>query len=509
LVEHTILEGNFYNGGTRMPVLNEIKDIIGAVDWGGNIETEFKGLQYDSRRVVEGDLFVAIRGFHTDGHDFIPQAVEKGAVAVVIEHELSFPLNIPWVKVADSRLALSRLSALINDYPSRKLRVIGVTGTNGKTTTTYLIESILHQAGRKVGLIGTIENRIAGKPVKTQLTTPDSPELQGLLTQMVAEGVEYAIMEASSHALKLKRVADCEFDVAVFTNLTQDHLDFHPTFNDYLKSKAELFWSLHLGEKKAPKYTVINLDDPCAGYIIERTKVPVITYGIVNTADVSAKEVNIGPDGTAFKVVVAGIEMQFSIKLIGRFAVYNTLAAFAVALKEGIDLDIIKKALEEARGVPGRFEIIDEGQDFTVIVDYAHTPDGLKNILETVKEIARGKIITVFGCGGDRDKKKRPLMGEAAAVHSDYCIITSDNPRSEEPMTIIEDIIPGVKNFTKAYSVVENRREAINEAIRMARKGDTVVIAGKGHETYQIVGNEVFHFDDREEARKALRSLRR
>ncbi|KUK11707.1 MAG: UDP-N-acetylmuramoyl-L-alanyl-D-glutamate--2,6-diaminopimelate ligase [Clostridia bacterium 41_269] len=489
--------------------LKSIKEIIGAVEWQGNLNTVFKEVKYDSRKVKEGDLFVAIKGYKNDGHDYIKEAVSNGAAALVIERTPSLGVGVPWLRVRDSRFALSLISAHINGYPSQKLRIIGVTGTNGKTTTTNLIETVLLHAGKKASLMGTVENRILGKPIEAKLTTPDSPELQALLAEMAAAGSEYAVMEVSSHALKLKRVAHCEFDVAVFTNITQDHLDFHPTFEDYFNTKAELFYKLHQGVKQGKKYGVVNLDDPHGKIIAEKARVPIITYGFSENAHAVAKDVNIGPKGTNFKISYEGMELELSIKLIGRFNVYNVLAAFCVAVNEGIDVELIKEALEKAKGVPGRFEAVDEGQDFSVIVDYAHTPDGLKNILETAREITQGRVITVFGCGGDRDRTKRPLMGKAAALYSDYCIITSDNPRSESPQAIIEDILPGVKKITSGYKVIENRSEAINEAVRMAQKGDLVIIAGKGHETYQIIGSKVYHFDDREEARKALRRMKK
>ncbi|NLO88974.1 MAG: UDP-N-acetylmuramoyl-L-alanyl-D-glutamate--2,6-diaminopimelate ligase [Clostridia bacterium] len=486
-----------------------IKEIIGTIEWQGNLDTVFKEVKCDSRKVEKGDLFVAIKGYKSDGHDYINEAVKKGAAALVVERKPLSEVGVPWLRVKDGRLALSRISAHINDYPSQKLRVIGVTGTNGKTTTTNLIENILHHAGKRVSLMGTVENRILGKPVETKLTTPDSPELQGLLAEMAEAGSEYAVMEVSSHALKLKRVADCEFDVAVFTNITQDHLDFHPTFDDYFNTKAELFYGLHSGKKQGKKFGVVNLDDPHGKIIAEKAKVPIITYGFSEKADARVEEVDIGPRGTHLKIAYGGTKLELLVRLMGRFNVYNILAAFCTAANEDVDIELIKEALEKAKGVPGRFESVEEGQDFSVIVDYAHTPDGLINILQTAREITPGRIITVFGCGGDRDRTKRPLMGEAAALYSDFCIITSDNPRSESPGAIIEDILPGVREITDRYKVIENRREAINEAVRMAQKGDMVVIAGKGHETYQIIGDKVLHFDDREEARKALRRLKK
>ena len=491
-----------------MAVFEEIREIIGGVQWGGDLNVQFKGIHYDSRKISKGDVFVAIPGFKTDGHRYIQQAVAAGASGIVLEREEFVPGDAPWILVKDARLALSRLAALVYDNPSSKLRLIGITGTNGKTTTTLLVEKILNSAGRKTGLIGTIENRIAGKPVETHLTTPDALELNQLLAQMADEGVETVVMEVSSHALALKRVANLEFDGGIFTNLTQDHLDFHLDVDDYLRSKAVLFTQLGAGRKTGPKYAVINVDSPYSGDIISLSAAPIVTYGLENPADLRATDIRVSSRGTAFRLSGRGMECNLSLKLAGRFNVYNALAACAVGLMENVPPEVIKAALEETTGVPGRFEPVNEGQDFGVIVDYAHTPDGLHNILKTAREITEGRVITVFGCGGDRDRTKRPLMGEAAALHSDFCIITSDNPRSEEPLAIIKDILPGVQKYSSEYRIIENRREAINEAIRMAGKGDTVIIAGKGHEDYQLVGSDVLHFDDREEARAALRSLK-
>lgn len=491
-----------------MAALEQIKDLVGGKVWGGDLSTPFRGVHYDSRKISRGDIFIAISGYKTDGHKYIQQAVEAGAVGVILEQEQYRPDEIPWIQVEDSRLALSRLASHLYHHPSSKLRLIGVTGTNGKTTTTFLIEKILEQAGKKTGLIGTIENRIAGQRVETHFTTPDALELNQLFAHMVEEGVETAVMEVSSHALALKRVADCEFDGGVFTNLTQDHLDFHPSVDHYLRSKEVLFRQLGTGSKPGPKYAVINVDSPYARDIISVAGAPVVTYGLDNPADLQASNIQVDSRGTTFSLKGPGMECTMKLRLVGRFNVYNALAACAVGLMEKVDPQVIKRALEETAGVPGRFETVNEGQEFGVIVDYAHTPDGLHNILRTAREITEGRVITVFGCGGDRDRTKRPLMGEAAAVHSDFCIITSDNPRSEVPGAIIDDILPGVQKITSNYRIIENRREAISEALRMAREGDTVIIAGKGHEDYQLVGDDVLHFDDREEARAALRSLK-
>ena len=483
----------------------ELIEIVGDENWSGDPHQNVQGIQYDSRKVVPGDVFVAVPGFHTDGHHYLVQAVEKGAAAVVVEDSSLVPTGVSWVMVEDSRLALSRLASYWFEHPSRKMRVIGVTGTNGKTTTTFLIERVLAAAGNRVGLMGTVENRINGTPQKTSFTTPDSVELQGLLAKMAAEEIRYVVMEVSSHALKLKRVADCEFDVGVFTNLTQDHMDFHESVEDYFESKAVLFKSLANGSKSAPKYAVVNVDDPYGAFLETHSKVPTFTYGINNfKADVRAHNVRTNIHGTFFEIQAHEIDMDIDLQLIGRFNVYNALAAFCVGLKERFPPEKIKSALESCTGIPGRFESISEGQDYAVVVDYAHTPDGLANVLQTAREISTGRVLTVFGCGGDRDRTKRPIMGEVVAKYSDFCVVTSDNPRSEPPAAIIEDILPGVQKFTENFEVIENRREAIRRAVKLAVPGDIVIIAGKGHETYQIVGGRTLHFDDREEAREAL-----
>ncbi|MGI6142264.1 MAG: UDP-N-acetylmuramoyl-L-alanyl-D-glutamate--2,6-diaminopimelate ligase [bacterium] len=475
----------------------------------GSIDTTFTGITYDSRRAKPGDLFVCIEGFRQDGHDFIPEAIEKGCTGVVVQKEEPVPEGVTMVRVSDTRLALAHLSAAFYNYPSRKLRLIGVTGTNGKTTTTHLIEAILRQAGYKTGLIGTIHNRIGEETLPVERTTPESLDLQELFARMVEAGVDYCVMEVSSHALSLERVACCEFDLGVFTNLTQDHLDFHNTISDYLAAKEKLFTLLGLPTpKKGTRAAVINVDDPGGREIAGRCPVPWLGYGLGEEADLRAVSVQIGSRGVKFTACGRGREIPLTLKLTGMFSVYNALAAIGVGLTEGIDPQVIARALAAVPGVPGRFESIDEGQDFSVIVDYAHTPDGLENILKAAAEFVRGRRIIVFGCGGDRDRTKRPIMGKIAAENADYVIITSDNPRSEDPLAIIADIEPGVKAGGKSgagYEIIPDRKEAIAAAIAIARKDDMVILAGKGHETYQIIGNRTLPFDDREVAREALR----
>ncbi|MDA8233503.1 MAG: UDP-N-acetylmuramoyl-L-alanyl-D-glutamate--2,6-diaminopimelate ligase [Clostridia bacterium] len=494
-----------------MVTLQDLLKVVIVEKRVGNMDMEIKGIAYDSRKVKPGYLFVCIEGFRTDGHNYIAGALANGAVAVVVQREVVDLDRVPWIKVPDTRRALAYLSARFYDYPSTKLKMVGVTGTNGKTTITYLVEAIMKAAGYKIGLIGTIQNKIGDQVFPVTNTTPMALELQELLNDMVEQGVGYAVMEVSSHALELGRVDGCEFDVAVFTNITQDHLDFHGTMENYLEAKSKLFSGLKKESvKNNRKYGIINKDDPHNGYLIERTNGEVITYGVENQADIMAAQIHIQANGVTFDVTTPRGEARIRLATTGMFSVYNALAAIAVGFVEGIDLQIIKEALEGLKGVAGRFEPVDEGQDFAVIVDYAHTPDGLENILKTAREFAEGRIITVFGCGGDRDKTKRPIMGRIAAQLGDFTVITSDNPRSEDPATILDDVEAGTAEVVgpEKYMKVVERREAIRHAITMAKPGDIILIAGKGHETYQIIGDQVLDFDDREVARGFLRERR-
>lgn len=473
----------------------------------GDPRVDIAGLSYDSRTVRPGELFFAIRGFQHDGHDFIPEALNRGAVGAVVERDVpNLPLT---VHVSSTREALALLASRFYDDPSKKLRVIGVTGTNGKTTTTHLIRNILVRAGYEVGLLGTVHNIIGGISEPVKHTTPESLDLQELLARLVQAKSDYVVMEVSSHALELKRVFATEFDVGVLTNITQDHLDFHGTFENYRDAKARLFRSL--GQtyqeplKEGAKRAVVNVDDPSGPYIIQQCSVEVVTYGVNQRADVWAEDIRVGGHGASFRLWTPQGTRRLTLNLTGRFNIYNSLAAIAVGLAEEVPLDVVVAAMEDTRGVPGRFEQVDEGQDFTVIVDYAHTPDGLENILLTAREFTRGRIIVVFGAGGDRDRLKRPVMGEIAARYADFSIITSDNPRSEDPEAIIDEIEVGVRRRTEHYARQVDRRQAIAQAIAMAQPGDVVIIAGKGHEDYQIFRDRTIHFDDREAAREILR----
>ncbi len=459
-----------------------------------------KGIAYDSRQVKPGYIFVAIKGFKTDGHQYIEDAVSKGAAAIVTQREVRIPEGIPWVRIADTRKGLARMAARFYGFPCDKMRVIGVTGTNGKTTTTYMIREVYKNAGKKTGLIGTINNMIGEKVLPVKHTTPESVDLQKFMAQMVKEQVEAAVMEVSSHALSLHRVEGCHFDIGVFTNITQDHLDFHRDMEDYLAAKTRLF--------AGAGTSIINADSDYCERISKESGGKVVTYGMERQADVMAREINISPAGVSFRAIWPGGDIQVDLQLTGLFNVYNALAAFSVGLEEGLEPEGIKEALEALEGVPGRFELVNKGQPFAVIVDYAHTPDGLENILSTARQFTSGRLITVFGCGGDRDRTKRPLMGKLGVELSDLAVITSDNPRTEDPGKIIEDILEGVDSAGSVdYTVIQDRGSAIGYAIKSAQAGDVVVIAGKGHETYQEINGERFHFDDREEAGIILEEL--
>ncbi|MBP2644867.1 MAG: murE 2 [Firmicutes bacterium] len=478
----------------------------------GNKEQHITTMTQDSRTAVPGALFVAFSGTKVDGHDYIAAACQKGATAVLVEKEVSVGPDVTVIKVPDTRKAVQVMAPYFYDYPSRKLRLIGVTGTNGKTTTTHLVRAILMKAGFSTGVIGTIHSLIGDRVLPVKNTTPDVIELQSLLAGMVAEGVEYAIMEVSSHALALGRVAGCEFDVAGFTNLTRDHLDFHVTFDNYCKSKAELFKLLVADTSaKKGKAAVVNADDAAGKVMLASSCARNITYGVRQQADFLAQDIQVRADGAKFKVVGQFGTVPLELKLTGVFNVYNVLAAFGIAWAEGIAVETIKQALESFKSVPGRFELVDAGQPYAVIVDYAHTPDGLENILKTARQIANNRIIVVFGCGGDRDRTKRPIMGKLAMDYGDVVIATSDNPRSEEPAGILHEIEVGLhegQTGGKDYEIIIDRKEAIARAIAIAQKGDVVIIAGKGHETYQILKDKTIDFDDREIARQIIGEMR-
>ncbi|NLY42440.1 MAG: UDP-N-acetylmuramoyl-L-alanyl-D-glutamate--2,6-diaminopimelate ligase [Clostridiaceae bacterium] len=462
----------------------------------GNIDAVIKGIAYDSRKVKPGDLFVCIKGFKADGHDYIEEAIQKGASAVMVEKEVG-ELPVPRIKVTHSRKALALVSAAFYNHPSSEFKLIGVTGTNGKTTTTYLIKSILEAGGSKVGLIGTNQNMIGEKVLPAHHTTPESLELQRLFYDMAREKVEYVVMEVSSHSLELDRVEGCDFEVGIFTNITQDHLDFHGTMENYLKAKSKLFDRCKKG--------VVNIDDVNSDYILKNGKCDMMTFAIESIADVRAENLSISASGVKFDCITPHGNAFIELAIPGKFSVYNALGSIGACLSLGINLRQIQKGLKQAKGVPGRAQIVETGKDFAVIIDYAHTPDGLENILNTVRGLAKGRVVTLFGCGGDRDRTKRPVMGKIAGELSDFCIITSDNPRTEDPGVIIDHIEEGIKKTPCPYVRIENRYEAIRYAIRNAEKDDVIVLAGKGHETYQILKDKVIDFDEEKIVREILK----
>jgi len=487
-----------------VPTAKALAEIIKGIEVqasSGDSQVIVRGMSMDSRRVQPGDLFACVSGFKVDGHDYAAKAITSGAVALVVDHFL--PLDVPQVKVSNVRQVVGAFAAAVNDHPSERLELVGVTGTNGKTTITYLIEKIGTKQGKKVGLIGTLGSRIDGREIPGERTTPEAIEVQKLLGDMVAEGVSLAVMEVSSHAMDLGRVSGCEFDAGIFTNLTQDHLDYHKTMEEYLRAKSSLFSNL-VG-KKQPKMSILNGDDSSFAKLSEASAARVVSYGIDHEVDYRAENVEVTAEGVRFEVRCGEGLQLVHYSTPGVFSVYNALAAFVWGVERGYDPESVAEALAEIPGVPGRFESIRLGQPFQVIVDYAHTPDGLENVVRTARGFTKGRLITVFGCGGDRDKGKRPLMGEAASAWSDFVIVTSDNPRTEDPDQIIKEILVGINGVE--HVALRDRREAIWSACRMAKAGDTILIAGKGHETYQIFGTEVHPFDDREVAREALRGL--
>ena len=462
----------------------------------GNEEVNISGITFDSREVRAGYLFICIPGFKADGHDFALEAIDKGAVALIAEHEIE-GIGATTVIVDDARKETSAVAAAFYDHPYKKLKIVGITGTNGKTTTTYLIKSILESYGKKVGLIGTNQNLIGDTVIPSHHTTPDVIELMDLLSRMTREEAEYVVMEVSSHSLALNRVSACDFTVGAFTNITQDHLDFHETMENYLEAKSKLF--------SLSSVAVINNDSEAGEYLKERAKnCRVITYGKEKPSDVFAEDIKLLGNGIEFDLNYKGNKEKMSLNIPGEFSVYNALTAISCCIGLDIPLSEIAKGLKDAEGVKGRIEVVKTNTPYTVIIDYAHTPDGLLNIINAIRGFAKGRIITLFGCGGDRDKTKRPIMGKIAGELSDFCVVTSDNPRSENPSDIIKDILVGISETKCDYAVVENRFEAIEFALDHAEKDDIILLAGKGHETYQILKDRTIVFDEREIVTKLI-----
>ena len=479
----------------------KLVEILEGVDYEvikGTIDIEIKKLQNDNRQVHKGDLFLCVEGFAVDGHSFMKDAYKSGASAIICSKDIKDLPDCTIIKVKDSRKALAVCSSNFYGNPGNKLKLIGITGTNGKTTSTFMIKSILEEAGYKVGVIGTIANYIGSKKLPAHRTTPESIELHKLFSDMVEEKVDYCVMEVSSHSLSLDRVYGLKFNEGIFTNLTQDHLDFHKTFENYYEAKLTLF--------KNSNNTIINLDDIYGKKVYEDISGNKVTYSTLENSDVMANNINMHARGIEFDLNTEGSVIRIDMGMPGMYNVYNALGCAAACLNEGISLEKIKKGLENV-SVPGRCEIVtkDYNLGYEIIVDYAHTPDGLDNILKTAREFTEGKLISVFGCGGDRDKTKRPIMGRIGTELSDIAIITSDNPRTEEPLNIIGDVVKGIEK--ENYVVVENRREAIKKAMELAGAGDVIVIAGKGHEDYQILKDKTIHFDEREVIAEIIKEL--
>lgn len=474
----------------------------------GNSDSIVTDVTHDSRQAGVGSLFVAVRGLTMDGHKFIEDVMRRGAVGIISELEAPENFVGTWLQVAEARTALAQAAAVINGNPSHQIKLVGITGTNGKTTTTYLTYALAEASGEKSAMLTTVEYRIGEKSEPAIRTTPEASDTQRFLREAIESGCTTATMETSSQAIDLHRCDALRFEVAIFTNLTRDHLDYHLTMENYFDAKKKLFDG-RLGEK--PISSIINVDDEWGAKLAKELRENgqrVITFAINNSADLTPENIDVSLlKGTSFLLKTPKGNRQVTSPLVGKPHVYNILAATSASLELGYDLDKLVEGIETCVGAPGRFERVPHDGDFAIVVDYAHSDDALLNVLKTARDLTKGRIITVFGCGGDRDKTKRAPMGEVAGKHSDLSIITSDNPRTEDPLEIISQIEVGIKDTNCPYLVVSDRREAIHTAIQKAKAGDVVLIAGKGHETYQIIGNDKFHFDDREIAREALEKL--
>ena len=481
----------------------KLKDLligVAVLEMTADPELNIEHVAYDSRKVTSGGLFVAISGFATDGNRFIPMALEKGAVAVVTAKKPSG--NVPYILVESDRLALALIGCNFYSHPAASMTMIGVTGTNGKTSTTLLLKQVLEKTiGAKVGLIGTMENMVGDEIIPTERTTPESFELQALFARMRDAGCTHVVMEVSSHAIALDRVAGVHFHVGAFTNLTEDHLDFHKTMENYCDTKAELFRRCDAG--------VANRDDAYFARMTGNATCKMLSTSVKGDADLHAEDLQLHADGISFTAIAGSKTQNVSLPIPGRFTVYNALSVLGIALQLGIALEDAAKALATAKGVRGRVEVVPTpGKPYTVLVDYAHTPDGLENVLRSVRDYCKGRLIAVFGCGGDRDPIKRPIMGRIGVELADIAVITSDNPRTEAPMDIISDILEGVSKEKENYIVIEDRRKAIQYAMDIAGKDDMIVLAGKGHETYQEINGVKYHLDEREEVAAYLMEMR-
>ena len=497
---------------TVTQLLAALNGQVAIVGRQGALDGSITSVTDDSRSVALGSLFVAVKGERVDGHEYVGQAIKAGAAAIVGQESVERG-SVPFVQVADSRKALGLIGSRFYGDPSAQLAMIGVTGTNGKTTTTYLCKALLENIGRRVGLIGTVAYQIGAETIPASHTTPGALELQQLLARMSEAQLDSVVMEVSSHALAMDRTAGCEYDVAVFTNLTQDHLDYHRTMEEYFQAKLRLFTGLGQG-KKTRQRAIVNMDDPRGVYVRAACRVPVWGYALNASADLMAENVRLSMNGSTFSAATPAGTFTVESRLVGEHNVYNLLGAIGVALHGGATCDQVREAVARVTNVPGRFERVSAGQDFTVVVDYAHTEDALVRLLTAARTLNAQRIITLFGCGGDRDRGKRPKMGRAAVEFSDVVVLTSDNPRTEDPLAILREVESGVREALQRrpsvqYHMVADRREAIRTAVRLARPGDILLIAGKGHEDYQIVGTKKMHFDDREVAREAIQQLRK
>ena len=481
-------------------LLQYLLENLTNVEVEGKTDKEIVKIEYNSKNITSGDVFVAISGYNEDGNAYINEAIENGATAIVSQEEIKDKLDyVTYIKVEDTRIALAQMAATYYGNPARKLKMIGVTGTKGKTTTSYMIRNIMLASGKKIGMIGTICNTYADVVEPSLRTSPESLELQALLARMVEAGMESGVLEVSSHALELNRVYGIRFVVGVYTNLSEDHLDFHETMENYLNAKAKLF--------EMSDFAIVNGDDIYAPRLMKKITTKYATYGLDNAVDLTATDIRINPSYVEFKMYVNKMLETVRINIPGRFTVYNALAAIGVCSLFGAQMDAILMALAELR-VPGRNEVVDINKTFTVIIDYAHTPSSLEAILTSAKRYTKGRIICVFGCGGDRDVEKRKMMGEISGRLADFTVITSDNPRNEKPEDIIKEIESGIKETRGLYKAIENRRQAIKFAMRIAWKSDVIIIAGKGHETYQEVSNNKrVPFDDKEIVKKIAEEM--
>jgi len=465
-----------------------------------DVHIDITDIGYDSRKVKKDSIFVCINGAKVNGHDFIEEAIKKGAVAIIVGEEFQFEgEDILLIKVKNTKMALASISNLFYSEPSKKIKLVGVTGTNGKTTVIHYIKDILEAYGKSTGIIGTLGYELKDKEIsveKINPTTPEALELQKIFREFINKGAENAVMEVTSSALAKHRVDYCDFNVGVFTNLSQDHLEEHKTMENYKNEKIKLFHKCNVG--------VINLDDKIAEEIIEKSTCKILTYGINKEADIRATEIKYKNDSVVFKVNLKDISKEIKVNVPGKFTVYNVLAAIGACYGLGIDINEILKLVYDINPVPGRIEMVKNNLNKNIIVDYAHTPDALEKLLMMAREITEGKIVIVFGCGGDRDKTKRKIMGMAAGILSDYCIITSDNPRTEDPIRIIEEIEDGMEIIDATYEKIVDRRKAIEKALKILKNDDLLIIAGKGNEDYQIIGNTKLHFDDKEVVKELL-----